>query len=155
MHPLLVSSLDNMARRLRDGYRYRMAAGTCPSCTCRRCDPRFPIIRLRRNGSATVGVSKSESWSRGVIWDDEGSSTSRFPRSPSSVLSGSTRTGGLSQAFHRAGHGTGVTREDGAVATAATVAAGGLGVQGCVRDTRRLVSAHRAHDTLSAGNVAG
>ena len=76
VHPLLVSSLDNMARRLRDGYRYRMVAGTCPSCTCRRCDPRFPIIRLRRNGSATVGVSKSESWSRGVIWDDEGSSTS-------------------------------------------------------------------------------
>ena len=49
---------------------------------------------------------------------------------------------------------TGVTREDGAVATAATVAAGGLGVQGCVRDTRRLVSAHRALDTLSAGNGA-
>ena len=48
----------------------------------------------------------------------------------------------------------GVTREDGAAATAATVAAGGLGVQGCVRDTRRLVSAHRAYDTLSAGNVA-
>ena len=48
----------------------------------------------------------------------------------------------------------GVTRGDGAAATAATVAAGGLGVQGCVRDTRRLVSAHRAFDTLSAGNVA-
>ena len=154
MHPLLVSSLDNTARRLRDGYRYRMVAGTCPSCTCRRCDPRFPIIRLRRNGSATVGVSKSESWSRGVIWDDEGSSTSRFPRSPGSVLSGSTRTGGLSQASTGRDMEPGVTREDGAVATAATVAAGGLGVLGCVRDTRRLVSAHRAHDTLSAGNVA-
>ena len=45
----------------------------------------------------------------------------------------------------------GVTREDGAVATAATVAAGGLGVLGCVRDTRRLVSAHWVCDTLSAG----
>ena len=43
----------------------------------------------------------------------------------------------------------GVTRDDGAA-----VAVGGLGVLGCVRDTRRLVSAHRAHDTLSAGNVA-
>ena len=43
-------------------------------------------------------------------------------------------------------------REDGAAATAATVAAGGRGVLGCVRDTRRLVSAHRALDTLSAGS---
>ena len=48
----------------------------------------------------------------------------------------------------------GVTRGDGAAAAVATVAAGGLGVLGCVRDTRRLVSAHRAYDTLSAGNVA-
>ena len=45
----------------------------------------------------------------------------------------------------------GVTRGDGAAAAVATVAAGGRGVLGCVRDTRRLVSAHRACDTLSAG----
>ena len=42
-------------------------------------------------------------------------------------------------------------QEDGAAVAAAAVAAGGLGVLGCVRDTRRLVSAHRACDTLSAG----
>ena len=55
VHPLLVSSLDiytNLNRRaqVQDG-------GRNMSGTCRRCDPRFPIIRLRRNGSAAVGVS--------------------------------------------------------------------------------------------------
>ena len=44
----------------------------------------------------------------------------------------------------------GVTEDDGAA-----VAAGGLGVLGCVRDTERLVSGHWPNDTLSAGNGAG
>ena len=49
----------------------------------------------------------------------------------------------------------GVTRGDGAAVAAAAVAAGGLGVLGCVRDNERLVSGLEPYDTLSVGDGAG